>query len=158
MVSLTWVARLAQPPVPRYDTPIMPGKKILLVDDEASVIKVVRRRLETQGYAVVTAADGIEGLEKAMEERPDLIISDVMMPDLDGYSMIRALRGKPEFAKTPIIVLTAKDRMQELLHFEGIKDCDYIIKPFETEVLLEKIAQLMKRVQSHLGDAPSQAA
>ena len=136
----------------------MAGKKILLVDDEPSVIKVVKRRLETQGYTVVVAADGVEGLEKAMAETPDLIISDVMMPDLDGYSMIKALRAKPQFAKTPVIVLTAKDKLQDLFHFEGVADMDYIVKPFETEVLLEKIAQLMKRVQSHLTPPPETAA
>jgi len=136
----------------------MAGKKILLVDDEPSVIKVVKRRLETQGYIVSVAADGIEGLEKAMDEKPDLVISDVMMPELDGYSMVKALRGKPEFAKTPIIILTGRDQMRELFHFEGVNDCDFIVKPFETEALLEKIAQLMKQVQSHLNPPPQAAS
>ena len=67
----------------------MAKKKILVVDDEPSVLKVLRRRLESKGYDVITAEDGLEGLEKASEQRPDLIISDIMMPTMDGYTFIK---------------------------------------------------------------------
>jgi CheY-like chemotaxis protein len=134
----------------------MAKKKVLVVDDEASVLKVLSRRLQANNYDVVTAADGLEGLEATMRERPDLIISDIMMPNMDGYTFIRKVREDPVLARIPIIVLTAKDRMQDLVYFQGIKDCDFIVKPFDSAELLNRIAQLLKRVESYLNpDRPA---
>ena len=129
----------------------MAQKKILVVDDEPSVLKVLKRRLESKNYDVITAEDGLEGLEKALESKPDLIISDIMMPTMDGYTFIKKLKAKPGFSRIPVIILTAKEKMQDLFLFEGIKECDYIVKPFETEELLNKIVQLLQRVDEHLG-------
>ena len=134
----------------------MAQKKILVVDDEPSVLKVLKRRLESKHYDVITAEDGLEGLEKALEGKPDLIISDIMMPTMDGYTFIKKLKAKPGFSRIPVIILTAKEKMQDLFLFEGIKECDYIVKPFETEELLNKIVQLLHRVDEHLGpDSPA---
>ena len=135
----------------------MVGKKILLVDDEPAIIKIVRKRLEQHHYEVTTASDGLEGLERALAERPDLIITDIMMPTMDGYTFLKKLRAKPQLAGIPVIILTAKDKMQDLFLFEGIQACDYIVKPFESDMLLEKIAALLQRVESHL-DSPPPAA
>ena len=135
----------------------MANKKILLVDDEPSIVKIVQKRLERHHYQVTTAADGLEGLERALADRPDLIITDIMMPTMDGYTFLKKLRAKPQLASIPVIILTAKDKMQDLFLFEGIQACDYIVKPFESDVLLEKIVQLLQRVESHL-DAPPPAA
>ena len=129
----------------------MAKKKILVVDDEPTVLKVLRRRLESKDYEVITAQDGLEGLEKALEQRPDLVISDIMMPTMDGYTFIKKLKAKPEFSRIPIIILTAKEKMQDLFLFEGIKECDYVVKPFESEELLQKIAHLLSRVDEYLG-------
>jgi CheY-like chemotaxis protein len=128
-------------------------KRILLVDDEADVLEVLKRRLETHHYEVVTAKDGLEALEQALQERFDLIISDIMMPVMDGYTFIKKLRATPALARTPVIILTAKEKMQDLFLFEGVKECDYLTKPFEAEALLQKIAQLLQRVESYLGPA-----
>ena len=124
--------------------------RILLVDDEASVLKVVKRRLETVGYDVSTAMDGQEGLQKAVTEKPDLIITDIMMPVMDGYTMVTKLRAEPTCARIPVIVLSAKDQMKDLFLFKGIKDCDYIVKPFISEELLTHIEKLLARVQTYL--------
>ena len=75
------------------------------------------------------------------------------MPTMDGYTFVKKLRSKPPLAGIPVIILTAKDKMQELFLFEGISAYDYIVKPFESDMLLEKIAALLQRVESHL-DAP----
>ena len=129
----------------------MSRKKILLVDDEVALLKTLRRRLELNNYEVVEAQNGEEGLAKARSEQPDLIISDVMMPKMDGYTFIRKLRQEPSLAATPVIILTAKPHMKDLFVFEGIKECDYIVKPFRSDELLKKIEQLLlPRVQTHL--------
>ena len=136
----------------RYDTGIaMAKKKILLVDDEPSVLKILTRRLEINHYDVITATDGLEGLDRAMTDKPDLIISDIMMPNMDGYTFVRKVRADPQLSRVPVIILTAKDRMQELFIFQGVKDCDYIVKPFESEDLLKKIKDLLARVETYLG-------
>ena len=136
----------------------MPEKKILLVDDEPSIVKIVRKRLEQHHYEVTTAADGLEGLERALADRPDLIITDIMMPTMDGYTFLKKLRAKPQLASIPVIILTAKEKMEDLFLFEGIQTCDYIVKPFESEVLLEKIVQLLQRVENHLNKPPPAGA
>jgi DNA-binding response OmpR family regulator len=133
----------------------MAKKKILLVDDEPSVLKIVTRRLELNHYEVITATDGLEGLDRAMTDKPDLIISDIMMPNMDGYTFIRKVRSQPALARTPVIILTAKDRMQDLFLFQGVKDCDYIVKPFESDHLLQKISELLARVDGYLGPGAS---
>jgi DNA-binding response OmpR family regulator len=137
----------------------MAKKKVLVVDDEPSVLKVLTRRLATQNYDVVTAADGLEGLEKALADKPDVIISDIMMPGMDGYTFIKKLRANPALAAIPVIILTAKEKMQDLFLFEGIKNCDYIVKPFEGDELIARLAQLLERVKTHTGgstpDAPA---
>ncbi|MFH1836905.1 MAG: response regulator [Candidatus Omnitrophota bacterium] len=114
-------------------------KKILIIDDEPHIIKMVRSRLEANGYAVITALDGKEGLEKVEKENPDLIIVDVLMPKMDGYTFVRNLKKKR--ADIPIIILTATQGMTDLFEEEGITD--QIHKPFETEELLGKIQKYL---------------
>jgi two-component system alkaline phosphatase synthesis response regulator PhoP len=135
----------------------MAKNKILVVEDEPSIIKILTRRLQTSEYEVLTAFDGAEGLEKALAERPDLIISDIMMPRMDGYTFVKQLREHPDGVRIPVIILTAKEKMQDLFYFQGVRDCDYIVKPFETEALLAKITQLLARVKTYLepGSQPS---
>jgi DNA-binding response OmpR family regulator len=118
------------------------AKKILLIDDEANIIKVLRSRLEAENFAVITASDGQEGLEKARSEKPDLIILDILMPRKDGYTFIKEMQVEESIKHIPVIVSTAKPEMQDLFAMEGIKD--YIVKPFKTEELLKKIIQHLK--------------
>ena len=118
-------------------------KKILVADDEQQLALAIKIRLETKGYQVVTAADGHGALELAKQERPDLVILDVLMPVMDGYSCLRELNKLLGRGKVPIIVLTARDRMKDLFELEGIED--YVIKPFEHEDLLVRIERAFKR-------------
>lgn len=137
----------------------MANKKILLVDDEPSVLKILTKRLEVNHYDVVTATDGAQALDLVPNIKPDLIISDIMMPNMDGYTFITKLRNQSAHAHIPVIILTAKDKMQDLFLFQGVKACDYVVKPFETEELLKKISQLLDRVQTYLGpDSPPKRA
>ncbi len=86
------------------------NRKILVVEDDPSALRLVGYTLEQEGYQVITASDGLEGVRKARDEHPDLIILDVMLPGLDGYEVCQQLRKKPETANLPILMLTAKAR------------------------------------------------
>ncbi|OGX08883.1 MAG: hypothetical protein A2Z88_10035 [Omnitrophica WOR_2 bacterium GWA2_47_8] len=117
-------------------------KKVLIIDDDANSLKIVTPRLKEAGYAVVTASDGEAGLKKVQAEKPDLIILDIAMPEMDGFTFVQELKKVGAFDKTPIIVLTAKDEMQDIFEIEGVKD--YIAKPFNTNDLLGRIKKLLK--------------
>ena len=130
------------------------NKKILVVDDEQQLALAVKIRLQSRGYEVVTAHDGKEGLAVLERTQPDLVILDVLMPIMDGYSCLREINARVGRGKLPIIMLTARDRMKDLFELEGIED--YIIKPFDHEDLLLRIDRALKRrAESH---APGTAA
>lgn len=113
------------------------AKKILIVDDEPDFITMVRMRLEANGYEVIDAPDGEAGFKKAKQEKPDLILLDIMMPKKDGYTVLRELKAEDATKSIPVIVLTAKTGMKDLFKIEGIDD--YVIKPFDPQDLLLRI-------------------
>ncbi len=119
------------------------AKKILIADDEQQLALAVKIRLQSRGYQVVTASNGEEALEMAKQEHPDLIILDVLMPVMDGYSCLRELNTRFGRGKIPVIILTARDRMKDLFELEGV--ADYVIKPFDHEDLLVRIERALKR-------------
>ena len=125
------------------------GKKILVADDEQQLALAIKIRLQAKGYDVVTAKDGREAVELAQEHRPDLVILDVVMPVMDGYSCLRELNTRFGRGKIPVIILTARDRMKDLFELEGI--ADYVVKPFDHEDLLVRIERVLKRRDT--GDA-----
>ena len=118
---------------------------ILIVDDEEDIRKVLGKRLETAGYRVIAAANGRAGIEMAAREKPDIIIMDVMMPEMNGFEATEVLRSKLETAVIPIIMLTAKqDKESELAGIKAGAD-DYLTKPFDKEKLLARIEMLLRR-------------
>ena len=119
------------------------AKKILIVDDEQQLALAVKIRLQSRWYQVVTAGDGKQGLEAIEKEHPDLVILDILMPVMDGYSCIREMNSRFGRGKIPVIVLTARDRMKDLFDLEGIED--YVVKPFDHEDLLARIDRALKR-------------
>lgn len=119
------------------------AKKILVVDDEQQLALAVKIRLQSKGFQVVLAHDGRQAIEAIQRESPDLVILDVLMPVMDGYSCLREINAKFGRGKLPIIVLTARDRMKDLFDLEGIED--YVIKPFDHEDLLTRIDRTFKR-------------
>ena len=119
--------------------------KILVVDDERLLFKGIRFNLENEGYDVITGSDGMEAVELAGSENPDLIVLDLMMPRLDGLEACGKIR---EFSDVPIIMLTAKaDDMDKLLGFEHGAD-DYLTKPFNILELKARIKALLRRSKS----------
>jgi len=118
-------------------------KKILLVDDEIQLMSMVQMRLEANGYEVITANDGQEGLEKAQSENPDLVMLDVMMPKMDGYKVCGLLKKDARFNKIPVILFTARAQQSDRDVGGEVGADAYITKPFEPAVLIEKIKELL---------------
>jgi len=122
----------------------MPGPRtILVVDDEEQLALAIKIRLQAKGYQVLTAANGRQALELMTQQPPDLIILDILMPIMDGYSCLRELNRRFGRGRVPVVVLTARDRMKDLFELEGIDD--YIVKPFDHEDLLLRIERVFKR-------------
>ncbi|MBM3254028.1 MAG: response regulator [Candidatus Omnitrophica bacterium] len=119
--------------------------KILLVDDEEDILELVKIRLEANGYEVTTAKDGQEGLNLARSIKPDLIILDLMLPKMDGYKVCRILKFDARYKDIPIILFTARSK-EEDKKTGFITGADaYIIKPFEPNVLLDRIRELLSK-------------
>ena len=122
----------------------MTKKRILVVDDEADMVFAVKMQLEAEGFEVLSAQDGQEALEKARQEKPDLIILDLMLPKIDGYKVCRMLKFDEKYKGIPVILFTARVReADEKIGYEVGADA-YLTKPFEPKVLSKKIRELMQ--------------
>jgi two-component system response regulator VicR len=116
--------------------------KILVVDDEASIVNIISYNLKKEGYEVITAEDGEQGYELAMSEAPDLLLLDIMMPKMDGYEVCRKIREKSD---VPIIMLTARaDEVDKVLGLEMGAD-DYVTKPFGSRELMARVKANLRR-------------
>jgi DNA-binding response OmpR family regulator len=121
----------------------MADKKILVVEDEPELVRALEVRLKSQDFEIVSALDGEEGLRKAREEKPDLIILDVMLPKIDGFRVSRFLKFDEEYKHIPIIMLTAKVEEEDKALGEETGADEYITKPFEWEYLFEKVKEYL---------------
>jgi DNA-binding response OmpR family regulator len=126
--------------------PETPGARILIVEDEPPMRMALRDMLAAERYRVLTANDGEAGLYQALEERPDLILLDVMLPKLDGYAVCAELR-RLEIA-APILMLTAKAQVHDRVTGLDSGADDYLVKPFSTDELLARVRALLRRAQS----------
>lgn len=128
--------------------------KILVVDDEPDILDFLRYNLVKEGFEVITANNGEEGIRKAVAERPNLIILDIMMPVMDGVEVCRVLRSKPEFARTIITFLTAREEDYSQIAALDVGGDDYITKPIRPRVFISRIKALLRR--SERTDAPEE--
>jgi len=120
------------------------AKKILFIEDEPDQIAMVGMRLEAVGYEMLSASDGKEGLKKVSEEKPDLILLDMIMPKMDGLEVCRRLKETPDTAGIPVIVITATGEKDAE---KRCRDCgaeDFVKKPYESKNLVAKIEALLK--------------
>ena len=120
-------------------------KKILLVDDEFELVKMIKFRLEAGGYSVITAYNGQEALNKARQEKPDLIILDLMLPKIDGYKVCRMLKFDEKYRHIPIILFTARAQETDRDMGKEVGADAYIVKPFEPQELMGKIGELLRK-------------
>ncbi len=122
-------------------------ERVLLVEDEPGIVKGLSHSMERDGYQVTSARDGEEGLRLALQTKPDMIILDLMLPGMDGLSICRELRQRPQTRDIPIIMLTAKrDDVDRIVGLEMGAD-DYVTKPFNTRELLARMKAVMRRMK-----------
>ena len=123
----------------------MPKEKILLVEDDDSIQELARYHLRKEGYEVLSASTASEALELTHRQPPDLILLDLMLPDLDGLSVCKLLRNQSETREIPIIMLTAKDSESDIVVGLEAGADDYIAKPFSPRVLIARLRALLRR-------------
>ena len=119
------------------------AEKILIVDDDLDTLRLVGLMLQRQGYQISAATNGQQGLEKAFSEDPDLILLDVMMPDMDGYEVTRRLRQNPSTMETPILMFTAKTQLDDKVIGFEVGANDYLTKPVDEDLLLRKLKEYL---------------
>ena len=122
--------------------------KILVVDDDDSINELRKINLELSGYDVISAFDGLQGFTLAKQELPDLIVLDVMMPDVDGYTVAKRVRENASTAEIPILMLTAMGQLEDKVKGFDIGVDDYLVKPFEMDELKVRVRALLKRVNA----------
>ena len=125
----------------------MEKKKILIIDDEQDLVDFVKIRLETNGYQVVSAYNGEEGIVTCVRENPDLVLLDILIPKIDGFKVCQALKKDPSTAGIPIIMLTAKDRTEDIKSAKEAGADGYIIKPFDSATMLLSIKDQLAKVK-----------
>ena len=123
----------------------MPSK-VLIVDDDNGIRKLLGRFLEREGYTAIEAENGLEGVETAKKEQPDLIIMDVMMPQMDGLTAARLIKFYKPLSEVPIIFLTAKDADKEIELAEATRAEAYITKPFDVRQVIEVVKSIFEKV------------
>ena len=139
--------------------------KILLVEDDKNLREIYGVRLQAEGYTLVSAGDGEEALATAIKERPDLIVSDVMMPEMDGIELCRTIKTDRRVSHIPVVLLTARaEDEQQLQGYQTGADA-YVTKPFRLDILLVRISnlimqreQLQKQFQQHVQIRPNEVA
>lgn len=120
------------------------GKRVLVVDDESNIVDILKFNLEREGYEVICAYDGGEALEKARSEAPDLVLLDVMLPVMDGFSVLGEIRKTDKL--TPVIMLTAREEERDKVLGLEIGADDYIVKPFSVRELMARVKTNIRRM------------
>lgn len=136
----------------------MAGEKILNIDDSPTVQRLIEMILSSQGYQVVLASDGEEGIIKAKSERPALILVDFVMPKMNGYQVCKILKEDPEFRDTPIILVTSKGDKVGSKFVDVLGISEYFTKPFQPEELLSKIREVLDKKAQEAAEAKAVAA
>jgi DNA-binding response OmpR family regulator len=129
---------------------------VLVADDDAWILRMVATVLEKRGYSVETAVDGEDALARALARPPDLLITDVMMPKMDGWSLVRQLRAHTELAMLPVVFLTALSSEDDRIRGFRLGADDYVTKPFRFEELDLRVAKTLRRAQSTVAETREQ--
>ncbi|MFH1799564.1 MAG: response regulator [Candidatus Omnitrophota bacterium] len=124
----------------------MAAKKILVIDDDGDYTKMLGLQLESKGYEVVVSNDGEEGFQKVLTEKPHLILLDIKMPEMDGFTFVRRLKTNEAIKKIPVMILTGYEGMRDLFRFEGI--AGYFVKGGDRDALLKSLADILLAAES----------
>jgi DNA-binding response OmpR family regulator len=119
------------------------NQRVLIVEDEPDIMELVKVTLSDEGYQLLEAKDGEIGFKRAVEEHPDLILLDIMLPKMDGYEICRRLKSDPDTATMPVLMLTAFGQKREIEEGFKVKADDYIVKPFEPLKLRERVRKFL---------------
>jgi DNA-binding response OmpR family regulator len=123
----------------------MPKATVLVVDDDPVIQRLLQVNFEMEDYEVLTAGDGVEGLEMARAEHPDIVLLDIMMPKMNGLEVCSALKGDDATKAIPIILLSAKAQAADLQAGQDTGADDYVTKPFDPLELLDKVSAILKK-------------
>lgn len=123
------------------------SQRILVVDDDKEIVRIIRAYLQQAGYMVLTAYDGETALHIIRSDRPDLVVLDLMLPDRDGWSITRVVRGDESLAKTPIIMLTARVESSDRVLGLNLGADDYVPKPFDPHEVVARVRAVLRRAQ-----------
>ncbi|MBW3555952.1 MAG: response regulator [Actinobacteria bacterium] len=118
--------------------------KVLLVDDDPVILKLLQVNFEMEGYTVMMANDGLEGVEMARTQRPDIVLCDIMMPRMDGLEVTRTLKADEETRRIPIILLSARAQAFDIQEGKAVGADDYVTKPFDPLELLDRVKDLLQ--------------
>ncbi len=127
---------------------------ILVVDDDEDIVRVIRVNLELEGFSVVTAHDGQDALEKAMDAPPDLVLLDIMMPRMDGLTALKRMRSLPALASTSIVLLTARGLTEDRVNGLELGADDYITKPFDVVEMTARVKAVLRRAKTARDTSP----
>lgn len=120
---------------------------MLLVDDERSIRMICRVNLEGEGMVVLEAADGVEAVQQVLERRPSLVLLDVMMPGVDGWSVAEQLAANPATREIPVVFLSARATHEDVLHAQELGAVGYVVKPFDPLDLAVVVRTVLERIQ-----------
>ncbi len=123
------------------------AEKILIIDDDANLLKILEYNLAQEDYQIITACDGREGMRRVYADRPDLLILDILMPELDGWQVCQRVR---EMSDVPIIMLTAKKQSKDVVKGLDLGADDYIVKPFTAKELLARVRAALRRSRTQV--------
>ena len=133
----------------------MPKEHILVVDDETDILELVRYNLANEGYRVSCAESGEDAITQARTQLPDLILLDLMLPEMDGFEVCKILKNDPKTLHIPIVMLTAKGEESDIVAGLELGAEDYITKPFSPRVLIARIRAILRRKKKHEADTTS---
>ncbi|MDP8263207.1 MAG: response regulator transcription factor [Candidatus Ancaeobacter aquaticus] len=121
------------------------AKKVVIIEDDSNLLKVMESRITSEGYDVAICNEGTDIIEKLKTEQPDIVVMDIMLPGMDGYTLVRTIRGHKQFSGIPVIMISGKVYEDGAVIAEEIGADAFILKPFDLHVLLSKIKELLEK-------------